>query len=129
MLCLGSRIPEYPQSVQSWTDKVEWFAHSAPQRELDRIDGEPVVFEWRIFPRHTTLELSREVQNMMEREFNVLPKDFKDRVIFVPYNDIGSNQKDSEEICKRNSSSVAECARDFPRGHWSFLGPGSEEKG
>ena len=30
--------------------------------------------------------------------------------------------------CKRNSSSVAEHAQDSPKGHWSFLGPGSGEK-
>ena len=30
--------------------------------------------------------------------------------------------------CKRNSSSVAEHAKDSPKGHRSFLGPGSEEK-
>ena len=29
---------------------------------------------------------------------------------------------------KSNSCEVANYARRFPRGHWSFLGPGSEKK-
>ena len=76
VLCLGGRIEEYPQSVKSWTDKLEWFTQSTPQRELDRIDGEPVVFEWNIFPGHTTLKLLREVHSMTEKELDILPQDF-----------------------------------------------------
>ena len=103
--------------------------YSTPYRELDRIDGEPVVFEWKIFPRHTSLKLLSEAQIMMEKELNVLPKDFKDRIIFMSmYNDIDGSPKDNEEICKRDVSSVAECAKDFLRGHWFFFGHGSQEK-
>ena len=36
-------------------------------RELDNIDGEPVVFEWKIFAGHTTLKHLCEVQNMMRK--------------------------------------------------------------
>ena len=34
----------------------------------------------------------------------------------------------NEELCENNSKSVGEDARRFPRGHWSFLGLGSEKK-
>ena len=89
VLRLGGRIAEYPQSVTSWTDKIEWLVESIPHRELDRIDGEPVVFEWKIIPGLTTLKLLREVHNMMEKKLNVLPRDFKDRIIFMSmYSDI-----------------------------------------
>ena len=27
VLCLGGRIAEYPQSVKSWLDKIEWSTH------------------------------------------------------------------------------------------------------
>ena len=66
VLCFGGRIAEYPQSVKSWTDKIELSTHSISYRELDRIDGEPVVSEWNVVPGHTTLNLLREVQNMMD---------------------------------------------------------------
>ena len=97
VLCFGGIIADYPPSVKSWTDKSERFTHSTPYRELERIDGEPVVFEWMIFPGYTTLELIREVQNMMQKELGVLPRDFKDRVIFISmYNDTDWNQTVNE---------------------------------
>ena len=34
---------------------------------------EPVVFEWKMFPGHTTLDLFREVQDLMEKELKVQP--------------------------------------------------------
>ena len=94
VLCLGGRIADYQLVVTSWTDTIEWFTDSAPYRELDRKDGEPDVFEWKIFSGHTTLKLLREVKNMMEKKLKVLPKDLKDRIIFMSkYSDIDWNQK------------------------------------
>ena len=43
------------------------------------------------------------------------------------YNDIEWGAKGNKERCEYNSQTVADYARRFPRGHWSFLGPGSEE--
>ena len=37
--------------------QIGWFTQSTPYRGLDNIDGEPVVFEWKIFPGQTTLKL------------------------------------------------------------------------
>ena len=44
------------------------------------------------------------------------------------YHDIVWKAKGNKEHFEHNSLAVAENARSFPRGHWSFLGPGSEEK-
>ena len=44
------------------------------------------------------------------------------------YNDFEWRAKGNEERCEYNSQTVANYARKFPRGHWSFLGPGSEKK-
>ena len=38
---------------------------SKDYQELNGIDGEPVEFEWNIFPGHTTLDLFREIQRNM----------------------------------------------------------------
>ena len=107
VLCLGGRIAGYPQSVQSWMNRVEWTTQATLHRELDNIDGEPVMFEWKAFPVHTTLALFRRVQNMMEKD-NIQPEDLKDRIIFMSmHSDIDWSQKGNEESCERNSSSVA----------------------
>ena len=127
---LEAETADYPLSVKSWTDTIERFTDSISCRELDRIDGEPVVFEWNIFPRHTTLKLLREVQNMMKKELKVLPKDFKDRIIFMSmHNDIDWNQKrQMKRLVNVIPQVLRNMSRIFPKGHWSFLGPGSKEK-
>ena len=63
----------------------------------------------------------------MMGELQCDPADFKDRIIFMSMcNDIVWDAKGNEELCENNSTRVAEYARRFPRGHWSFTGLGSE---
>ena len=57
------RISENP--VSAWKENIDWFVNSSQCRELDRIDGEPMEFEWTIFPGFTTLQILAEIQNMM----------------------------------------------------------------
>ena len=61
VLCMG-RISESP--VSAWKEKVDRFMNSSHCRELDRIDGEPMEFEWKTFPS-TTLGILGEIQKMM----------------------------------------------------------------
>ena len=56
VLCLG-KIYENPQSNIAWEDRLTWFKSSPEYRNFDRIDGEPVEFEWNIFPGFNTLQL------------------------------------------------------------------------
>ena len=44
------------------------------------------------------------------------------------YNDIAWREKGNREVCVANSFMVADYARKFAQGHWSFLGLGSEKK-
>ena len=44
------------------------------------------------------------------------------------YNDILWREKGNTEKCVQNFIRIATYVRRFPRGRWSFLGPGSEEK-
>ena len=49
--CLG-KVNQNPTSNSAWEEKLSWFNKSSPQyRTLDTIDGEPMEFEWNIFPR------------------------------------------------------------------------------
>ena len=49
VLCLG-KMNENPQSNYAWEDRLTWFKRSPEYRALDKIDGEPMEFEWHIFP-------------------------------------------------------------------------------
>ena len=43
------------------------------------------------------------------------------------YHDVAWRERGNTERCEYSSQTVAEYARRFPRGHWSFLRPGSEK--
>ena len=68
--------------------------NSSQSRELDRIDAEPMEFEWKNFPGFITLQILAEIQNMIWRE--------------------GGN----EYLCIANSKILEEYAKRFPLGHW-----------
>ena len=54
-------------------------------------------FEWKIFPRFTTLQILAEIQNMMiETKFE--PEQFQGRIIFMSmYNDIDWGKRGNRE--------------------------------
>ena len=55
---------------------------------MDLIDGEPVEFEWYIFPGHATLDLLHEIRRKMAQN-GIKLEEIKDRIIFMSmYNDI-----------------------------------------
>ena len=54
-----------PDPVQAWKDKTKWYLATRCLKESDRIDGEPVEFEWKHFPGFTTLAILAEIQKMM----------------------------------------------------------------
>ena len=74
VLCLG-KMNENPRSNIEWEERLEWFKRSPEYRTLDRIDGEPIEFEWNIFPGFTTLQLSHKVQELLLR-LNETPENF-----------------------------------------------------
>ena len=105
-----------------------WFKKFTRIQSLDKIDGEPMEFEWNIFPGFTTLQLSHKVQELLLR-LSVTPEKFTGRIIFMSmFNDISWGSKDNEKECKSNAQLVSLFAKRFGAGQWSFLGPGSEKK-
>ena len=79
-------------------------------------------------PGFTTFGLLKQIQKIME-DRQCEPEQFDDRIIFKSmFNDIVRGEKGNAETCENNSRVVANDARRFPCGHWSFLGPGSEKK-
>ena len=80
------------------------------------------------FPGFTTAGILKEIQKTMG-ELQCDPADFKDKIIFMSmFNDIVWREPGNTENSENNSVTVANYARRFPRGRWSFLVPGTEKK-
>ena len=71
--------------------------------------------------------LLEKIQKIM-RDLQCELENFNDRITMSMYNDIAWQEEGNKERCEYNSQTVANSVRIFPRGHWSFLGLGSEEK-
>ena len=90
--------------------------------------GEPIEFDWNIFPGFTTLQLSHKVQELLLR-LGETPENFTGRIIFMSmFNDISWGSKDNKKECESNAQLVSLFAIRFEARQWSFLGPGSEKK-
>ena len=86
VLCLG-KVNQNTASNTVWEEKLTWFKSSSQYRTLDTIDGEPMEFEWNIFPGFTTLQLCNKVYEFMSEMGD--PSEFKGRIIFMSmFNDI-----------------------------------------
>ena len=80
-------MTQNPISNTVWERQLEWFKDSSQYRILDRIDGEPMEFEWNIFPGFSTVELVRKVQKSMNKMGE--PEQFQGRIFFMSmFNDI-----------------------------------------
>ena len=127
VLCLG-KIQENLQSNDAWEQRLGWFKSSPEHRNIDRIDGEPMDFEWNIFPRFNTLQLNDEVKCLLLGSGET-PENFTGRIIFMTmFNDISCESRDKEKECLSNANLVSLYAKRFGRGQWTFIGPGSEKK-
>ena len=120
VLCLG-KIHENPQSNDAWEDRLVWFKSSPEYRNFDRIDGEPMEFEWNIVPGFTTLQLSQKVHELLLR-LGETPENF------YKTNHLHVDVQRHLLWIKRNAQLVSQNAKRFGMGHWSFLGLGSEKK-
>ena len=92
VLCLG-RIFENPQSNDAWEQRLGWFKTSPNYRNFDRIDGEPMDFEWNIFPGFNTLQLNEEVKSLLFR-LGETPANFTGIILLMSmFNDISCGTK------------------------------------
>ena len=60
-LCLG-KMHEHSEAHAKWRDQLQDCQQSNAYRKSRGIDGEPVEFEWTIFPGLTTLEILQTIQ-------------------------------------------------------------------
>ena len=112
----------------TWKSKIKLYSENNHFKDMNRIDGMPTEFEWKIFSGITALGLLEKIQNLLT-DLLCEPEQFKGRITFMSmFNDIVWDAKGNREQCEHNSQAVVEYARKFLRGFWSFLGLGSEEK-
>ena len=127
VLCLG-KMNQNPTSNTVWQDKLTWFKSSSQCRTLDTIDGEPMEFEWNIFPGITTLQLCNKVQEFLSKMSD--PQHFRGRLVFMSiFNNIILGTKDNEKECIANSTLVSLFAKRFPAGRQSFSDLGQRQSG
>ena len=126
-MCLG-KIHENPQSNDAWQDRLGWFKSSPEYKNFDRIDGEPMDFEWNILPGFNTLQLSDEVKSLLLK-LGETPENFTGRSVFMSmFNDISYGSRDNETECMSNANRVSLQAKRFGKGQWSLICLGSENK-
>ena len=82
VLCLG-KIFENPESNDAWEQRLGWIKSSQNYRNFDRIDGEPMEFEWNIFPGFNTLQLSEEVKKFTVQSGRNTKKIHRKKSIYV----------------------------------------------
>ena len=99
------------------------FKNSSEFRALDTIDGEPMEFEWDIFPGFTTLQLCNKKQEFLSN-MSTEPEDFTGRIIFMlMFNDIHGEPKKMNGNANYALSSFLCMQKDFHQenGHSSDL--------
>ena len=111
VLCLG-KVNQNPTSSSAWEEKLSWFKSSSQYRTLDTIDGEPMEFEWNIFPGFTSLQLCNKVHEFMSKMGD--PSECKGRIIFMSMsNDISWGSQDNERECNANADLVSIFAKEI----------------
>ena len=111
VLCLG-KSHENPRINTAWEDRLAWFKSSPEYRTLDRIVGEPKEFEWKIFPRLTTLQLSHIVQELLLK-LGEAPENFTGRIIFMSmFNDISWDRKTPRKNANQMLNSLLSLQKD-----------------
>ena len=73
--------------IATWMCKFEWYLGNNHFKDVNRIDGMPAEFEWKIFTGITMLGFLEKIQSLM-RDSQCEPEHLKDRIIFMStYND------------------------------------------
>ena len=89
VLCVG-KMGDDP--IATWKSKIKCYSENNHFKDVNRIDGLPPEFEWKIFPGITTLGLLEKIQSLM-RDLQCEPEHFKDRIFMSMYNDIAWREK------------------------------------
>ena len=96
VLCLW-KLQEHAEANEKWKDQLLDFPQSNEYRELFGIDGEPIEFEWNVFPGLTTLHTLQKIQDKLEAH-QTSPEELEERIIFMSmFNDIDWTKREKIE--------------------------------
>ena len=86
--CVCERCIVIQKRMKKWKSQIKAFQQSNEYAELSGIDGQPIEFEWNIFPGFTSIEFLRKIQEDLEvRRIN--PEQFEGKILFISmFNDI-----------------------------------------
>ena len=86
VLCLGKQ--HGPEDAIRRSDQVSTSKMCLTFRELQGLDGDPIDFEWKIFPGAKAFDILHKFQADLQGK-NIRPEKFSDRIIFMSmFNDI-----------------------------------------
>ena len=54
--------------IEAWKNNIKWYLEAHYLKDLNRIDGKPMGFVWKIFQGFTTLGILEEIQKMMTQK-------------------------------------------------------------
>ena len=63
--CLGT-MSHPSEAIVKWKEQIQYFRQFNEYAELSGIDGEPIEFEWNIFPGFTSIEILRAIQRSVQ---------------------------------------------------------------
>ena len=110
-----TKILENTQLNDAWEQRLRWLKSSQNYRNLDRIDGESMEFEWHIFPGFNTLQLCQEVKHLLLR-LSETPENFTWRTIFMSmFNDISCGSRGNEKMRVECSTRFSVCKEIWKR--------------
>ena len=84
-------------AIKKWNDQVSTLKMCHTFRELQGLDGEPIDFEWKIFPGARALNILHRIEADMQGQHITL-ENFSGRMFFMSmFNDIVVEKKDNED--------------------------------
>ena len=79
VFCVG-KMGDDP--IATWKSKIECYSKNNHFQDMNRIDGMPTEFEWKIFPGITTLQLCGKVTDLLSR-LGEAPETFTGRILRI----------------------------------------------
>ena len=87
--------------IDSWKKQIQLSSDNIFFSELNQFDGQPIQFEWKIFPGFNIVGILNKIQQMMG-ELQCEPENFTGKIIFMSmFNDIVWDTKGNEELCEK----------------------------
>ena len=98
-------------AIKKWNDRVSTLKMCHTFRELQGLDGEPIDFEWKIFPGATVLDTLQKIQADLQGK-HITPANFSDRIILMSmFNDFVLEKNDNEYSCALTLRKIKEYAK------------------